>query len=49
MQIIIEDCVKVLKDSIDSGITYDYVINDLTEFPIDQYSTGLSVTLQIKI
>jgi len=32
--------VKVLKDSIDNGITYDYVINDLTEYPVDSYFEG---------
>jgi len=35
--------VKVLKDSIANGITYNYVINDLTEFPLDTCSQGLSV------
>jgi len=32
---------KVLKDSINNGIKYDYVINDLTEYPIE----GLSLTV----
>jgi len=44
-QILIEDCVKVLKDSIDNGVTYDYVINDLTEYPLDTNSQGLAVAM----
>lgn len=42
-QILIEDCVKVLKESIAKGIMYDYVINDLTEFPLDTCAQGMSV------
>jgi len=37
--------VKVLKDSIDNGITYNYVINDLTEYPVDTDCEGMSLTL----
>lgn len=40
LQIIIEDCIKVLKESIEKGVKYDYVINDLTEFPVDKVSQG---------
>ncbi len=39
-QILVEDCIKVLHESISSGIQYDYVINDLTEFPVDKAVKG---------
>ena len=40
LQILIEDCVKVLHESIKSGKLYDYVINDLTEFPVEKAVKG---------
>ena len=38
----IEDCVVVLHESIQNNIQYDYVINDLTEFPVDKVVKGES-------
>ncbi|CAH1788494.1 unnamed protein product [Owenia fusiformis] len=39
-KILIKDCVDVLKQAIESGKKYDFVINDLTEFPVDKESKG---------
>ena len=33
-QIRIDDCVKALKEYVEQGRTFDYVINDLTDIPI---------------
>ncbi|KAK2154998.1 hypothetical protein LSH36_251g01000 [Paralvinella palmiformis] len=44
--IMIEDCVKVLHDSIKSGKQYDYVINDLTEFPVEKAVKGFGYDLK---
>ena len=41
-QIVIEDCVVVLHESIQNNVQYDYVINDLTEFPVDKTVKGES-------
>ena len=38
----IEDCVVVLHESIQNNVQYDYVINDLTEFPVDKTVKGES-------
>ncbi len=43
-QIVIEDCVKVLHESIEAGNLFDYVINDLTEFPVEKAVKGASST-----
>ena len=40
LQIILDDCVKVLHESIQEGRLYDYVINDLTEFPVEKAIHG---------
>ncbi len=40
LQIMIDDCIKVLHENIKDGIQYDYVINDLTEFPVDKAVKG---------
>lgn len=34
LQILVEDCVPVLKKYVQEGRTFDYVINDLTAVPI---------------
>lgn len=34
IQILVEDCVPVLKKYVQEGRTFDYVINDLTAVPI---------------
>lgn len=34
LQILVEDCVPVLKKYVQEGRTFDYVINDLTAIPI---------------
>ena len=39
-QIVIDDCIKILHESIKSGNQYDYVINDLTEFPVEKAVKG---------
>jgi len=33
-QVLVEDCVPVLKKYVEEGRTFDYVINDLTAVPI---------------
>lgn len=41
-QILVEDCVPVLKKYVQEGRTFDYVINDLTAVPIStQVEEGL--------
>jgi len=39
-RIILDDCVKVLQDFISRGKRVDFVINDLTEYPVDKASKG---------
>lgn len=39
-QIVLDDCTKVLKDNVEKGIVFDYVINDLTEFPVNKSVPG---------
>ena len=39
-KIIIGDCLNVLHESIQRGKMYDYVINDLTEFPVEKPLRG---------
>ncbi len=34
LQVLVEDCVPVLKKYVKEGKTFDYVINDLTAIPI---------------
>lgn len=34
LQILVEDCVPVLKKYVQEGKTFDYIINDLTAVPI---------------
>ena len=34
VQVLVEDCVPVLKKYVEEGRTFDYVINDLTAVPI---------------
>ncbi|XP_055999429.1 spermine synthase-like isoform X2 [Ostrea edulis] len=36
------DCVQELKDTLESGRKYDYIINDLTEFSVDKNQYGFS-------
>lgn len=33
-QVLVEDCVPILKKFVEEGKTFDYVINDLTAIPI---------------
>ena len=35
MQVRIDDCIKALKEYVELGKTFDYVINDLTDIPIN--------------
>ena len=35
IQVRIEDCIKALKEYVELGKTFDYVINDLTDIPIN--------------
>lgn len=43
-QILVEDCVPVLKKYVKEGRTFDYVINDLTAIPIStEPEEGLSI------
>lgn len=39
-KIVIADCVNVLHECIQAGRLFDYVINDLTEFPVDKAAKG---------
>lgn len=41
-QILVEDCVPVLKKYVQEGRMFDYVINDLTAVPISTEPEGLS-------
>ena len=45
LQVRIDDCVKVLKEYVENGRTFDYVINDLTDIPIavSLHGEGLAV------
>nr|XP_022296145.1 spermine synthase-like isoform X1 [Crassostrea virginica]XP_022296146.1 spermine synthase-like isoform X1 [Crassostrea virginica]XP_022296147.1 spermine synthase-like isoform X1 [Crassostrea virginica] len=40
------DCLCELKEALDSGTQYDYVINDLTEFPVDKDKYGFTYQFQ---
>lgn len=42
-QILVEDCVPVLKKYVQEGRMFDYVINDLTAVPISTEPEGLSL------
>ena len=35
VQVRIDDCIKALKEYVELGKTFDYVINDLTDIPIN--------------
>ena len=48
-QIVIEDCVVVLHESIQNNVQYDYVINDLTEFPVDKAVKGKCISSRCTI
>ena len=39
-QIVLRDCVQVLHEHIAAGKQFDYVINDLTEFPVEKSVKG---------
>lgn len=48
-QVLIEDCVPVLKKYVQQGRTFDYVINDLTAIPIStEPEEGLRVRNKVK-
>lgn len=48
-QVLIEDCVPVLKKYVQQGRTFDYVINDLTAVPIStEPEEGLSFSDHLK-
>lgn len=48
-QILVEDCVPVLKKYVQEGRTFDYIINDLTAVPIStEPEEGLSVLFIMK-
>ena len=47
-QIVIRDCIHVLHEMISTGRSFDYVINDLTEFPVEKSLKGLNVNCGIK-
>lgn len=40
LQIRIDDCLKVLKEYVERGRTFDYVINDLTDIPLSDSFHG---------
>lgn len=42
-QILVEDCVPVLKKYVQEGRMFDYVINDLTAVPISTEPEGSSL------
>ena len=42
LQIIIDDCTAVLHKNIQEGQKFDYVINDLTEYPVEKAVKGIS-------
>ena len=35
IQVRFDDCIKALKEYVELGKTFDYVINDLTDIPIN--------------
>ena len=35
VQVRIDDCIKALKEYVELGKTFDYVVNDLTDIPIN--------------
>lgn len=45
IQIMVKDCVEVLKDSVEQEHKFDYVINDLTEFSVAKDKYGIISTL----
>ncbi|CAD5112258.1 DgyrCDS1489 [Dimorphilus gyrociliatus] len=45
-EIIIDDCLVVLKDSFRKSLTYDIVINDLTEFPVQMEKNGFTYDME---
>ncbi|KAL8562107.1 hypothetical protein ACOMHN_041942 [Nucella lapillus] len=45
-QIEVRDCVEILKESVDKGVKYDYVINDLTEFSVEKGKYGFNYDFQ---
>lgn len=48
-QVLIEDCVPVLKKYVEQGRTFDYVINDLTAIPIStEPEEGLCIHNDVK-
>lgn len=49
-QVLIEDCVPVLKKYVQQGRTFDYVINDLTAIPIStEPEEGLRIHNKVKV
>ena len=48
-QIEVRDCVEVLKESVDNGVKYDYVINDLTEFSVEKSKYGVCMNCGISV
>lgn len=47
LQVRIDDCVKALKEYVEKGKTFDYVINDLTDIPIAVSLHGKGRTVQV--
>ena len=47
MQIIINDCVPVMKQFVERGEMFDYIIYDLTDIPIDTSDTGKGIPLML--
>ena len=47
LQIVIRDCIHVLHEMLSTGRSFDYVINDLTEFPVEKSLKGLIVNCGI--
>ena len=39
-QIVLRDCLDLLLEDSESGKKYDYVVNDLTEFPVEKEVKG---------
>ena len=43
LQIIIDDCIPVMKDFIKKGDVFDYIIHDTTDIPINVTLTGREI------
>ena len=48
-QVEVRDCVEVLKESVENGVKYDYVINDLTEFSVEKTKYGVCMNCGISV